>query len=245
MDPFLKMAALGAIILLSYTTQAMTGFGSTVIALTLGAHLFPIQDLIPLLVALNIPMCAVLVARHSDRVDGEILRNSIFPWMGLGLAAGLAGATILRGGALRHAFGLLIVLLAVRELSTLLDRPAPREDMSGTAFRFWMTVAGVVHGVYASGGPMLTYALSRRRMDRAALRATLLTVWLVFNVAVLVSCFWRGTWTGLTAWRALVLLPVVPAGLVLGEKLHAEVPERGFQLVVQSVLVLSGAALLI
>lgn len=239
------MAALAAIILLSYTTQAMTGFGSTVIALTLGAHLFPIADLIPLLVALNIPMCIVLVSRHRAHIDREVLRDSVFPWMGLGLAAGLAGATFLRGGALKQAFGVLIVVLAARELSMLLDKPAPRANMSGAAFRFWMTAAGVVHGVYASGGPMLTYALSRRRMDRATLRATLLTVWLVFNVAVLAACLWRGSWTAMTAWQALVLLPVVPAGLMLGERLHTAVPERGFQLVMQSVLAFSGAALLI
>lgn len=245
MDPVLKMGALAAIILLSYTTQAMTGFGSTVIALTLGAHLFPIADLIPLLVALNIPMCLVLVARHREHVDREVLSGGILPWMGLGVAAGLACATFLRGGALREAFGILIVVLAGRELSVLLERPAAREDMSAASFRFWVAAAGVVHGVYASGGPMLTYALSRRRMGRAALRATLITVWLVFNVAVLASCLWRGTWTAETARRALVLLPVVPVGLMLGERLHARVPERGFQLVVQSVLALSGAALLI
>lgn len=245
MDPVLKMGALGAIVLLASTTEAITGFGSTIISLTLGAHLFPIGDLIPLIVTLHIPACLMLAARHRDDIDREVLSGSILPWMGLGLAAGLAVAGLLQGGELRHAFGLLIVVLAARELSALLDGPRRREDMSGGAFRFWVAAAGVVHGVYATGGPMLTYALSRKRMGRAALRATLVTVWLILNIAVLASCYRRGTLTADTARRALTLLPVVPMGILLGERLHAKVPEFGFKVVVQSVLALSGAALLI
>lgn len=245
MAPFLKLAALGGIILLSYTTQAMTGFGSTVIALALGAHFFPINDLLPMVVALNIPMCLVLVLRHRSSIDSKVLRGSIVPWMGLGMALGLAGAGLLHGSALRQAFGLLIVAFAARELAALLGALKPQAEMGAGAFRFWVTAAGVVHGVFGSGGPVLTYALNRRRMDRAALRATLLTVWLIFNAAVLGACLWRGDWTPQTAWRVLVLLPVVPIGIMLGERLHGGVPERGFQFVLQSVLVVSGASLLI
>lgn len=245
MAPLLKMAALGGIVLLSYTTQAMTGFGSTVIALALGAHFFPINDLLPVIVALNIPMCVVLVARHRAAVDAKVLRGAILPWMGLGMALGLAAAGLLRGAALRQAFGALVVLFAARELAALCGALKPQAEMGAGAFRFWVAAAGVVHGVSGSGGPVLTYALSRRKLDRSALRATLLAVWLIFNAAVLAACLWRGDWTSQTGWRALVLLPVVPLGILLGERLHALIPERGFQLAVQSVLVVSGAALLI
>lgn len=235
-----RLAALGAIVLLSYTTQAMTGFGSTVIALTLGAHLFPISDLIPVLVALNLPLCLVLVLRHRAHVDCELLAGSVLPWMGAGLILGLAGAGFLRGEALRRAFGALVAAFAAREL---LGARAPA--MAPGAFRFWLAASGVVHGVYASGGPVLTYALSRRELSRSALRATLLAVWLVLNAAVLAACLWRGDWTAREAGRVLALLPVVPVGLLLGERLHQTVSENAFRFVVQSVLVVSGVALMI
>jgi hypothetical protein len=40
---------LSIIVLISYTTQAMSGFGSTILALTLGVHLYPINVLLPVL----------------------------------------------------------------------------------------------------------------------------------------------------------------------------------------------------
>jgi hypothetical protein len=44
---------LALIVLISYSTQAMSGFGSTVLALTLGVHLSPMDVLLPVLVSLD------------------------------------------------------------------------------------------------------------------------------------------------------------------------------------------------
>ena len=35
---------LAGIVLISYTTQAMSGFGSTILALTLGVHFYPMAS---------------------------------------------------------------------------------------------------------------------------------------------------------------------------------------------------------
>jgi hypothetical protein len=45
---------LAVIVLISYSTQAMSGFGSTILALTLGVHLYPMGVLLPVLVALDL-----------------------------------------------------------------------------------------------------------------------------------------------------------------------------------------------
>ena len=44
---------LAFIVLISYTTQAMSGFGSTILALTLGVHLYSIKVLLPVLVSVK------------------------------------------------------------------------------------------------------------------------------------------------------------------------------------------------
>jgi len=48
-----KFFWLALIVFFSYTTQAMSGFGSTILALTLGIHLYPIEVLLPVLVPLD------------------------------------------------------------------------------------------------------------------------------------------------------------------------------------------------
>ena len=45
---------LALIVLISYSIQAMSGFGSTILALTLGVHLYPIEVLLPALVPLDL-----------------------------------------------------------------------------------------------------------------------------------------------------------------------------------------------
>lgn len=65
--------ALGAFTLQAYTLEASTGFGSIVIALSLGALLLPIDQLLPVLEPLNIGMTGYLVSRHWRLIDRGLL----------------------------------------------------------------------------------------------------------------------------------------------------------------------------
>ena len=82
--------ALGAFILLAYTLEAITGFGSIVIALSLGALLLPIDQLLPVLVPLNIGMTGYLVSRHWRLIDRRLLLGTILPGMLTGAILGLS-----------------------------------------------------------------------------------------------------------------------------------------------------------
>ncbi len=235
---------LAVIVFGAYTTQAMTGFGSIIIALALGAHLYPLQQLLPVLVALNVPLCLYLVIRHRRHLQGRLLVTEILPWMGLGLGLGVLLAGVIRGQWLEQLFGLLVVVLASRELWRL---RAPRARPAGglTGMRLSLGGAGIVHGLYASGGPLLVHALGRRQLPPAAMRCTLMTVWLIFNSTLLVIYVWRGQWTQEVLAQTLWLLPLIPPGVVLGEWLHARVSVRGFYILLQVLLVISGLALMV
>ncbi len=236
----MSLAALAAIVLFSYATQAMTGFGSTVIALTLGAWLFPISELLPVCVGLNIPLCTWFVVRQRDAIDRELLFRGILPWMSAGVLAGVVLAPMLGGHWLQRGFGALVVAVAIRELVwMLLDRPPLK-----LPFRPLLVASGVVHGIYASGGPLLVLALNNKDLPRGVFRATLMAVWLVFNLVLLTSQLYHGAWDATALTRTAALMPVIPAGIALGGWLHDRVPERAFKIVVQAALVVAGAALL-
>lgn len=236
---------LGGIILFSYTTQAITGFGSTVIALTLGAHLYSIPDLLPILVALNLPLCLYFVLRHRTHIDVPLLGKEILPWMTIGVIGGVALLYFLPLPVLRPVFGVLIVIFALREGIRIVRHGHTTKPMLPALFRFWTVGAGVMHGLYASGGPLLVYAVSRKNLETTNFRSTLMAVWLAFNVFLIATYFYQDRWTT-EAWRAvLFLLPVIPAGIWLGELLHHRIPVRGFWILVQLVLFISGASFLI
>jgi uncharacterized protein len=80
---------LAVIALVSYATQAMAGFGSTILALSLGVHLYPIDVLLPVLVPLDLIVNLYIVTRHHRHIDNSLLFRKILPAMGFGLVLGI------------------------------------------------------------------------------------------------------------------------------------------------------------
>lgn len=237
-DPWLL---LGAFILLAYTVEAITGFGSIVIALSLGALLLPIPELMPVLVPLNIVQSGYLTWRYRDRIHMPTLLRLILPLMAAGTLAGYLLRPSLGGAVLQTLFGLLIVWFACRELWRM-ARTGASASHGPVATRGLMFAAGISHGLFASGGPLLVYGLAGTTLDKAALRSTLIAVWFSLNSLLTVVFLFDGTLLP-TLPRLVTYLPVVLVGLVVGEWLHWRVDERRFRQLVFMLLVVTGILL--
>jgi uncharacterized membrane protein YfcA len=234
--------ALGAFILLAYTLEAVTGFGSIVIALSLGALLLPIDQLLPVLVPLNIGMTGYLVWRHRAQIDRSLLLGTILPGMLAGTLLGYWLLPYLDAALLKRGFGLLILWFAGRELwrlrhaAALPVRPA------------WLTRAitlgaGLSHGLFASGGPLLVYGLAGTTLDKARFRATLVTVWFTLN-SLLTAAFLLDGRLQPALPQVLAYAPLLLVGLWLGEHLHRRFDERHFRLAIYILLLVTGVLLL-
>lgn len=234
--------ALFLIGLFANVVEAISGFGSTVISVTLGAHFFSIDRLIPALVPVNILLSLYLVTAHRQHIDKTLLIRHILPFMGAGALIGIAFFNILAGNFLKRMLGFLVVIFCVRELYKLWKKhPAPFIPLYWS--RFWILMGGVVHGIYASGGPLLVYALSGMALDKSKLRSTLSTVWLILNSILLLSYVFTGRINGETLQFSLIFLPALPLGIVLGEWLHERIDEYRFRIGVFVVLLGAGLGL--
>lgn len=232
----------GLFVLLAYTTEAMTGFGSIVIALSLGALVLPLDALMPVLVPLNLLLSGYLSIRYRRLVHWRLLLRGILPLMAAGTLAGYLARPWLGQAVLQTLFGVLIATFSVRELWRLRHGPAPARPHGAGWGRVWMLLAGVTHGLYASGGPLLVYALSGVTLDKSRFRATLIMVWFTLNGLLTLGYATQGALQ--PVWPKLAALaPVVLAGIVLGEMLHHRVDEHRFRQVLFSVLLLAGVAL--
>ncbi|RMF13935.1 MAG: sulfite exporter TauE/SafE family protein [Candidatus Dadabacteria bacterium] len=244
-DP--RFWGLAPIILLSFTTEAMTGFGSIVIAVTIGANFFPIKELLPVLVPLNILLSSYIVWRHHEHIDKGLLFRQILPWCGLGVLIGLALFQYAEGARLKKAFGVLVVVFAVRELYKSLnngdDAPAPLSRLDLRSLP-WLVASGITHGLYASGGPLLVYALGRVHIPKAQFRATLSTVWWLLNGAMTIGYLTMGAISIAQAQLIGVLTPLVVLGIVIGEFLHHRIDERRFRIAIFVLLTIAGGSLL-
>ncbi len=237
-DPWLW---LGLCILLAYTVEAVTGFGSIVIALSLGALLLPIPELLPVLVPLNIAMSGYLSIRHRAHIHWPTLLKLILPLMALGTLCGYWLRPSLGSAVLQTLFGVLIVWFAGRELWRLRGAATPAGHAPTTTGAL-MLAAGVTHGLFASGGPLLVYALAGNRLNKSELRATLIAVW--FSLNGLLTLIFLADGSLLPALpRLLTYLPIVVVGVIIGERLHRRIDERQFRRLVFALLALTGLIL--
>lgn len=230
---------------LGYGTQAMAGFGGSVITLTLGAILLPIERLVPIVVAVGWVQTFILVVRLRRSVEWRLLGTFVMPLMCLGAVGGLALQTVLDGAALKVIYGVFVVGVAARELllARRAGQPAP-PPLAGPAATAGTLAAGVIHGIYASGGPLLVYVIGRLGLAKAAFRATLITVWFPLNTALLIyfASVERITTADLptVAW---LMIPIALA-LVAGEWGHNKVDEGRFRMIANALLLLAGSVLL-
>lgn len=238
-----------AIMFAAYAVQTVTGFGSMLLAVTFGAHLLGIRELVTLAVPVSLLQTAYIAARHRDGIRWRLLLKRVLPLMGLGMAGGFFLAQDLAGHWMKVAFGVMVLVLASRELWLLWrareEAAAAARPISPAASFAAMLGAGVVHGIYATGGPLLVYAISREGLPKHEFRSTLSAVWLVLNVALVVGFVTEGRYGAENALDLLVLVPAVPLGVIVGEVLHHRVAERPFKIAVFTLLVAAAVSLLV
>lgn len=239
MDPWVW---LGLFILLAYTVEVITGFGSIVIALSLGALLLPIAELLPVLVPLNVLMTGWLAFRHRQFIHWPTLLRTILPLMAFGTMAGYLLRPLLDESVLQLLFGLLIVWFAGRELWRMVRQQIPEPHgrwLTGSL----MMGAGVTHGLFASGGPLLVYALAGTSMQKARFRATLISVWFGLNGLLTIFYLLDGSLVA-SLPKLVAYLPLLVVGVLLGERLHHAVNEQVFRRLVFSLLLITGLVLM-
>lgn len=234
---------LSMFILLAYTIEAVTGFGSIVIALALGALLLPIPELLPVLVPLNICMSGYLGWRHRRHIQWDLLLKLILPLMVVGTLLGHALRPWMGDAALRQGFGLLVLGFATRE-SWRLWRGGSATTHPPLLSRALTLCAGLTHGLFASGGPLLVYALAGTRLAKSELRATMICVWFSLNSVLTFLYLLDGSLLPALP-RVISYLPLLLVGVLLGEYLHQKLNEQHFRQMVYALLAVTGALLLI
>ncbi|UIP28133.1 sulfite exporter TauE/SafE family protein [Photobacterium sp. TLY01] len=230
---------LGIAIILAFGIEAMTGFGSIVLALSLGALVMEIDPLVHILVPLNLLMTAPMTWRLRQHIQFRFLLRTVLPMMLTGTAIGVLLTPYLPELLSKTLFAGLIIWFAARALL----QPAAAE-MPALRRHSTITAAGITHGLFASGGPLLVYALARTSLDKTQFRATLLTVWLCLNGCLTIYFLQAGE---LAPYREtlLWLAPCVGIGAWVGNRLHHRIDQAHFSKLVFGVLLAVGLILML
>jgi uncharacterized protein len=239
------LALLALIVVFAFMINATTGFGGSLITVTLGIHFYPVEFLIPVVVMVNLTISVYIAARHHTGVDLGLLLRQILPFSLLGIPLGLVMFHVVKGTALEIALGIFVVCFSLLELALIFWGRAPRKPLSPGASAAWLFSGGVMHGLYATGGPLIVYYAGRNIPDKRVFRSTLSALWVILNAVLLASHLSTGDFTAESAWTWVVLLPALAVGIAAGEWLHFRLPERSFRIFVFSILAAAGVTILV
>ena len=113
-----------------------------------------------------------------------------------------------------------------------------QESQTTPALYLLLGLAGIVHGIFVSGGPLLIGYLTRRIQDKVSFRV-------VLNTIIMLDDIRSGLWNPELVKIQVVSIPFLLAGMAVGSRLYAKMSQRLFMLITYVLLFLSGISLLI
>ncbi len=234
-------AIAGGITLVAFYVRAAIGFGSGLISVALLTLIFPIKEVVPVVLLLDLLGSMLLGAYDFREMHWPELRWLV-PSVTIGLAIGAFILADINDQNLTHFLGVFILAYVVYQL---IIKP---ERLPQVALPWGMPLGifgGLVGSLYGGGGPPIVAYLQMRHLDKRAFRATFQGISLaesilrVFMYIALALLTWQLTVI------FLMLIPPVLLGLWAGNRLHMRINQRAFLMGTIAVLALAGLKYLI
>ncbi len=228
------------------TVQAATGFGFGLIAV--GAFLLLLDSLAAIQVV-------IIVTFAMACVQGPLLRRAVWGkgliWLALGALPGfILGIGLYRTldvAAVKTVVAAVIIAVTlhnawreVRFGGAVLSLRDPRTPLAGVG-----VAAGAMASALAMPGPPVMLYLSATALDKHTIRATVLAFFVLAYGGAL-ACQVVLVGVALETWlTALWLTPPALLGLLAGHGLAPHIPQPLFKVLVWSILLLTGLAMLL
>lgn len=238
------------VILLANIIQGITGFAGTILAMPPSLMLVGYDVAKPVLNVLGLFSGIYVFLGNRKQVDWKELRN-IVQVMLIGIFAGMLIKFGLSGQetVLYGILGLFVVILAISGIYKTIvakeneDTKKANESKVGNVCL--LLGAGMAHGIFVSGGPLLISYLTRKIDKKEVFRATISTVWILLNSIILIDDICSGLWT-LELLKILgISIPFLLCGMFIGGKLYRIMSQRFFMNLTYVLLLISGITLLL
>lgn len=230
-----------AVVLLGYLVLGVTGFGSALIIVPLLAWRWPLVEVVPMVLLMDLVASALMGRMNLRQVAWPELR-SLLPGMVLGFLLGLWLSRYLTTPWPLLFLGAYVVWVGWRTLGGPPPATSPRPWLGG----FYGVGVGVVQMSFGTAGPLVLAWLARRGVRADAMRASTPVAMLGVALLVLIGMGWQGRLSDVQLWqRLLVLLPLGLAAVVLGHRLAGRLPMRQLRVAMAVLLAASGLLLLV
>lgn len=235
------------VVFLTNVIQGITGFAGTMLAMPFSVMLVGFDTAKPILNALGLLSGIYIVLLNRKSVNKkEFLK--IICVMSVGIIGGIALRSLLKNEAklLYIILGVIIILTAVSGIYKSFIKKGSTNAKQGRAVSFLLLAsAGVTHGMFVCGGPLLVSYMTGRVEDKNEFRATLSACWIVLNSIVFLDDFRSGLWHMDMLPLFAVSVVLLFAAMFVGSQLCKRMSRSLFMKATYVLLMISGALLFI
>lgn len=226
------------VVFISNSIQTITGFAGTMLAMPLSIYLIGQKDARFILNTIAIIVSLWIVYKHKKNINLQVLKE-ILIFMGVGLLVGIYMKNHVDFQALLIGYGIVIILCALFNLS------GRRLNLNNLSLKVILILAGIIHGLFISGGALLVIYATERLKEKVEFRSTLSCVWVILNIILLIELLLIGSINKSSV--SLMLIACLPAiiGIFAGQKLQEKINQKTFSIITNILLIISGISIII
>ena len=227
-----------AIILVASVLQTSTGFGFSILATPFLLLLFSVTDAIQINLVLSLVISGALIFKIRTDIDMAVLKRLMIGSVA-GMPLGIAIFLWADLEGLKLAISLIILLLTLLLILSFRIKQTNRRD-----WLFGGLSGSLTTSIGMPGPPLLLY-FSGTNTQKEKLRGTTLAFYLfIYSISLALQILFAGTNKTVWIWSGLAI-PLVLAGLYVGQRLFKWIDQRTFRFVTYGILLFTGLYLLI
>ena len=207
----------------AYTVQAITGFAGNIFAMPVGTTLLGLESTVSILNAMGFFACGLLTALNIKSVNWRELGKTLVPLH-----------------ILLKIYGVIIVIIGIKNLAV-----PQQKFMPEWALWIILALAGLIQGMFVSGGALLVIYAVQKLRDQQQFRITLSAVWTVLNLIYAGIAFQQGHFTGDVVQIIVFCVPLAVLATFLGSKLQKKISQERFLKLTYVLLLCVGVILLV
>ena len=212
---YMEKVLFAAAFFVAYTIQAVTGFAGNIFAMPVGTHVMGLSSSVAVLNAMGFFACGMLAVLNFKHINWRELAKMTCGMLPF-LALGIWLDTVLPLPVLLRIYGAIIV-----------------------------AAAGLIQGMFVSGGAFLVIYAVQKMKDKQQFRATLSALWAILNFLYALLAFTQGHFTGDVVLTVGICIPIAIVTNILGQVIQKRISQEKFLKLTYVLLLLVGLVLLI
>ena len=235
-----------AVIALGYVVLGLTGFGSALVAVPLLAWRWPLVEVVPMVLLIDVLASLLMGGLNLREVRWDEARR-LLPGMVLGAVLGLWLAQHATSAAPLVVLGAFVMWVGAQAFRARpLVAGSPVSASPGWLGALYGGGVGVVEILFGTAGPLVLAWLARQRVDARGMRASTPAIIMVAALGAIALMAVDGRLSSAAIWQRLgVLLPVAMVSVLAGHALAHRVPTEALRRTICGLLILSGAMLIL